>query len=224
RPRRSTRTRPARSSCLRCRLVVGHVQSKRAAISPAVISPPWKCRTSRMCRRDACASPAKTWSSSSSSRLAFRLVKNGQRLYVRELHVGSPVPLLRELVHRLPDRHHLWMLVGVTDRLFALPGEDLDEQWPAALLRPAIVLRFVVRHQIEGVQGRPMALEETAELGLPAGRNAIEADHRRGSGHAHVSFHLAHQLNERCPVRQARDPASTAGSRHFFMYGSRSVW
>src|SRR5262249_517159 len=44
------------------------------------------------------------------------------------------------------------------------------------------------------------------------------------SGHAHVSFHLAHQLNERCPVRQARDPASTAGSRHFFMYGSRSVW
>ena len=66
RPRFSTRTSPAASRMRRCRVVVGQLHANRFAISPAVISPPRKRRTRRMCRRDACANALNTASTSAS--------------------------------------------------------------------------------------------------------------------------------------------------------------
>src|SRR5215469_1957356 len=198
RPAFSTRINFALSSCFRCRVVVGQLHSKRVAISPAPMLPPWSFSTKRICRREAWASAAKTSSRSASSLCASRGTKELQALEVRKLHIGSPVPAFRKLVHQFPNRHDIRVLVGDSWCFRCLPAEDLHEYGFAVLLNAAQILRRVNRNQIEGTQGRPVALQQRDELVLMATSNAIEAHYDRSRGHR-SSPHLANTLIMRHP-------------------------
>src|SRR4051812_282495 len=96
-----------------CREIVGHAQWKRAAISPALITPPRNHTIRRIWRRVSCAIAASTASRSSSRRFA-------SVIGFEEFHI------VKDGAHRLPDLHHSRCFVTDLGSLVVDPREDLD--------------------------------------------------------------------------------------------------